>query len=82
MFGSFREGDRIVWWTDDHGYGIEPDQPGARRRSGTIIAVHRSPADPERVVAYGVEFTNTFGTHDTTVRPDYGHRPVLAEPGE
>ncbi|WP_280429720.1 hypothetical protein [Nocardia brasiliensis] len=79
MFEHLKVGDSIMWWTDAHDRGVEPDHPDARRRTGTITNVYRHPRDNDRVVALGVQCSGLLGSYGATVRPDYNHRPTLAD---
>ncbi|BCK58429.1 hypothetical protein [Nocardia wallacei] len=75
----FAEGDVVAWWTDEHGRGVDPDQPGALRMEGTVLGAVRHP-QTRQVVAYHVRCVNNLGVvYLTTVRPDYGHQPVRVE---
>ncbi|MGY4103798.1 hypothetical protein ACW2Q0_30200 [Nocardia sp. R16R-3T] len=73
---SLAVGDRVAWWSDTHGRGVAAEDPAARRRTGVIVQVHRSPTDDSRVIAYGVACHSTLGEYLVTLRPDYHHRPT------
>ena len=76
----FGVGDRITWWSGADGRGATAGDPGARRLTGEITAVHRDPGGAGRVVAYSVAIIGALGEFLATVRPE--HRPEAAEPGD
>lgn len=78
MFDKFAEGERIAWWSDSDGRGVEPGDPNGMRIVGTIVSVHRNPKDDAHIVAYSVECATKIGRYMAVVRPDYGHHPVPA----
>lgn len=75
---EFVVGDRITWWADSHGRGLEPDAPGARQGTGTICHVVRDRAGEGPAVALIVDCRGISGSYQYVVRPDYGHRPERA----
>lgn len=76
---SLAVGDRVTWWSDTHGRGVEPADPAAALHTGIIAQVHRSPSDDSRVVAYSVACRSTLGEYLVTLRPDYHHQPTRTE---
>ncbi|MFD8104350.1 hypothetical protein ACFV24_32935 [Nocardia fluminea] len=77
-FEQFVVGDRIAWWSDSHGRGLEPDAPGAKQGTGTVFAVVRDRNGEGTVAALIVKCSGVLGSYQYVVRPDYGHRPKLA----
>ncbi|MEV0551184.1 hypothetical protein AB0H98_30650 [Nocardia salmonicida] len=77
-FELFVVGDRIAWWADSHGRGLEPEAPGARQGTGTVRGVIRDRVGEGPAVALIVDCQGILGSYQYVVRPDYGHRPKLA----
>ncbi|MGW5518703.1 hypothetical protein [Nocardia africana] len=78
MGEEFAVGDRIGWWSDNHGGPAEPGDPDATKCTGTVASVHHHPDDDTQVVAYLVTSrSGVAGMYTTTVRPDL-HRPTAA----
>ncbi|MEV0769961.1 hypothetical protein [Nocardia salmonicida] len=74
-FEQFVVGDRITWWADSHGRGLEPDAPGAQQGTGTVCHMVRDRAGEGPAVALIVDCQGILGSYQYVVRPDYGHRP-------